>query len=141
MSRSPESDGIATTTSSSLPGKAHSDTVRLFGQEAQSAKPSISAVLLEGSPPDNQQFTRHADLWFRDGSVILCANTVLFRVHMTQLARHSELFRDLFSLPQPCAPTLTQVDFLEQVKDVPFVRLYDDPDDVVSLLRALYDGP
>ncbi|TFK75062.1 hypothetical protein BDN72DRAFT_832773 [Pluteus cervinus] len=47
---------------------------------------------------------RHPDLWFNDGSVICRAGDTLFRVHMSQLARHSECFRDMFSMPQPRAP-------------------------------------
>ncbi|GJJ10916.1 hypothetical protein Clacol_005144 [Clathrus columnatus] len=46
---------------------------------------------------------RHHDLWFDDGSIVLRANnpTTLFRVHRAMLARHSEVFRNMFAIPQP----------------------------------------
>ena len=46
-------------------------------------------------------YTHHPSLWFVDGSVVIQAETTHFRVHMSQLSRHSVFFRDLFSLPQP----------------------------------------
>ena len=51
---------------------------------------------------------RHTELWFADGSVICKAEQTLFKVHISLLCRHSEFFRDLFSLPQPEDPHLTQ---------------------------------
>ena len=73
-----------------------------------------------------------SDIWFEDGNVILVAGGVAFKVHRGQLERHSEIFRDLFSLPQPVdQPTL---------QGFPIVHLYDSPSDITFLLRALYDG-
>jgi hypothetical protein len=73
-----------------------------------------------------------SDLWFEDGNVILVAGDVAFKVHKGQLERHSEIFRDLFSLPQPVdQPTF---------QGCPIVQLYDSPSDITFLLRALYDG-
>ena len=73
-----------------------------------------------------------SDIWFEDGNVILVAGDIAFRVHRGQLERHSEIFRDLFSLPQPVdQPTF---------QGFPTVRLYDSPSDITFLLRALYDG-
>lgn len=84
------------------------------------------------------QVVRHADLWFHDGSVICQAENTLFRVHMSQLSRHSLCFRDMFSLPQPkdiCEEKDTQDD------RVPVVVLHDSAEDVSNLFTALYDGP
>lgn len=36
-----------------------------------------------------------------DGSVVLSVENTLFRVHQTILVNHSQVFADLFSLPQP----------------------------------------
>ena len=44
---------------------------------------------------------RHPDLWYGDGTVILIAESTGFRVYQGLLAKHSEVFRDMFSLPQP----------------------------------------
>jgi hypothetical protein len=78
----------------------------------------------------------------------------LFRVHKSQLARHSPFFRDLFSLPQPSADNTTssptvvangnaplQIDTTNEIEGCPVLRLYDTAEDVENLLMALYDGP
>ncbi|KAG1899490.1 uncharacterized protein F5891DRAFT_1233197 [Suillus fuscotomentosus] len=102
--------------------------------------------------------SKHTDLWFCDGSIILRAEDTLFRVHKSQLARHSAFFRDLFSLPQPSAesadsttsssPTVVvnnnpalQIDTTNEVEGCPVLRLHDTSEDVENLLTALYDGP
>jgi hypothetical protein len=94
---------------------------------------------------------RHPDLWFSDGSVVLKAQNTLFRVHISQLSRHSAFFRDLFSLPQPprggrarslSASSVTSVTDGGQLEGCPVVYLHDDTaEDVGNLLSALYDGP
>ncbi|TFK40000.1 hypothetical protein BDQ12DRAFT_591806, partial [Crucibulum laeve] len=93
---------------------------------------------------------RHADLWFEDGSVICRADRTLFRVHISQLARHSVFFRDMFSMPQPDSES-SQIDTLESsafeggvqydTRRIPVVYLHDTAEDVGNLLTALYDGP
>lgn len=72
----------------------------------------------------------------------------MFRVHKSQLARHSAFFRDLFSLPQPSAdsatsasPTALQIDTTNEIEGCPVLRLFDTAEDVENLLMALYDGP
>lgn len=91
--------------------------------------------------------TRHPDLWFSDGSVVLRAENTLFRVHISQLSRHSAFFRDLFSLPQPMLKrqrsTSSTVDVDEgmQMEGCPVIVLHDAAQDVGNLLTALYDGP
>jgi hypothetical protein len=98
--------------------------------------------------------SKHPDLWFCDGSIILRAEDTLFRVHKSQLARHSPFFRDLFSLPQPSADNTTssptvvangnaplQIDTTNEIEGCPVLRLYDTAEDVENLLMALYDGP
>ncbi|TFY66555.1 hypothetical protein EVG20_g4525 [Dentipellis fragilis] len=49
--------------------------------------------------------TMHKDLWMPDGSVVLQAECTLFCVHMSQLLRHSFIFRDMFALPHPHPPS------------------------------------
>lgn len=81
-------------------------------------------------------FIRHKELWFTDGSVVLRAENVLFRVHMSQLSRRSLLFRDMFALPQgPCG------DADKSIEGCPVIELHDSPEDLSNLLIALYDGP
>ncbi|KIY47469.1 hypothetical protein FISHEDRAFT_45129 [Fistulina hepatica ATCC 64428] len=43
----------------------------------------------------------HNEFWFEDGSIVLLVEDVLFRVHRTTLARHSQVFATTFCLPQP----------------------------------------
>lgn len=95
---------------------------------------------------------RHKSLWFVDGSVILQAEQTLFRVHMSQLSRHSSFFRDLFSLPQPphiAQETGSQHQGASQfpttdqryLDGCPLLELQDSAEDFTHLLTALYDGP
>lgn len=90
---------------------------------------------------------RHGDLWFDDGSVICRAQNTLFRVHMTQLARRSVYFRDMFAVPhsQSGDAVKQKYDGLRElgvdVDTTPVVQLHDSAEDVGNLLTALYDGP
>ncbi|KAJ7281604.1 hypothetical protein C8J57DRAFT_78974 [Mycena rebaudengoi] len=107
------------------------------------------ADVLAIDPETGHELQRHADLWFADGSVLCQAENTLFRVHVSQLSRHSALFRDIFTLPQPSRPeALPSFDTLEDSRVVledcencPVVFLHDKAEDVASLLAALYDGP
>ena len=102
------------------------------------------------SPPlvdaeTRQQLQRHPDLWFDDGSVICRAQDTLFRVHMSQLARHSVCFRDMFSVGSFSDPTISssivQDDGSAAFENCPVIVLHDSAEDVGNLLTALYDGP
>ncbi|KAF7358926.1 BTB domain-containing protein [Mycena sanguinolenta] len=73
-----------------------------------------------------------SELWFSDGNVVIVASSVAFKVHRGQLRRHSEVFDDLFSLPQPKDQDLYD--------GCPWVEVYDCPSDVLYFLKALYDG-
>ncbi|KAJ7180612.1 hypothetical protein C8R46DRAFT_1069982 [Mycena filopes] len=111
---------------------------------------SGTTVILD--PETGHELERHTDLWFKDGSVLCQAEHTLFRVHISQLSRHSALFRDIFTLPQPARPrsrSLSSVDTLEETRVVleecencPVVFLaHDTAEDVANFLAALYDGP
>ncbi|OBZ65239.1 hypothetical protein A0H81_14734 [Grifola frondosa] len=105
-----------------------------------------SPGMIQGQRPDGtldldasmETLQRYNDLWFTDGSIILRAENTLFRVHMSQLSRRSGFFRDMFSLPQPCADLASDTDFLE---GCPVLRLHDAAEDLINLLKAIYDGP
>ncbi|KAJ7711892.1 hypothetical protein B0H16DRAFT_1343346 [Mycena metata] len=73
-----------------------------------------------------------SELWFLDGNVVIIASSVAFKVHRGQLRRHSEVFDDLFSIPQPQDQDLYD--------GCPWVEVYDCPSDVLYFLKALYDG-
>ena len=73
-----------------------------------------------------------SDFWFEDGSVVLIAGNIKFKVHRGILARHSLIFQDLLSLPPPSNE--------QTIDGCPIVELHDSSDDVWYLLRAVYDG-
>jgi len=83
---------------------------------------------------------RHPDLWFDDGSVICQAEDTLFKVHISQLSRHSVFFRDMFSLPQPQTGSANFAVHLDD-QEIAVIYLHDKAEDVGNLLTALYDGP
>jgi hypothetical protein len=76
---------------------------------------------------------KHSNPWFDDGNVILQAELAQFKVYSGILSSKSEVFRDMFSLPQPVG-----VD--EVVEECPVVCLSDTAEDVRYVLEALYNG-
>lgn len=86
---------------------------------------------------EDESVSRHPDLWFSDGSVVLRAETTLFRVHISQLVRRSLFFRDLFALPQPAKD---EVGLDGTFDGCPLLILHDSAEDLSNLLNALYDG-
>jgi hypothetical protein len=73
-----------------------------------------------------------SELWFADGNIVLLSGITGFKVHRGQLERHSQVFSDLFALPQPSDQELFE--------DCILVELHDCPSDLLYFLRALYDG-
>ncbi|KAJ7890590.1 hypothetical protein B0H14DRAFT_2689966 [Mycena olivaceomarginata] len=107
-----------------------------------------TTVILD--PETGHELHRHADLWFKDGSVVCQAERTLFRVHVSQLSRHSALFRDIFTLPQSSRSRSRSLSssleddtrvMLEECENCPLVVLQDQAEDVANFLAALYDGP
>ncbi|GBE89324.1 hypothetical protein SCP_1503320 [Sparassis crispa] len=82
------------------------------------------------SASDTSDPQQDAEFWFEDGSIVLIAQDIAFRVHRGVLSRHSEVFRDLLKVPGK----------QEEKFGCPFVHLSDSPADLRSLLRVLYDG-
>lgn len=83
-----------------------------------------------------QDRTRDPALWFEDGSVILASGTKLFRVHKSFLAKTSEVFADLFSVPQPAQ----LVEGTDMYQGLPLVYLAgDDEEDVLHFLKCIYE--
>ncbi|KLO17471.1 hypothetical protein SCHPADRAFT_925803 [Schizopora paradoxa] len=74
----------------------------------------------------------HSDPWFSDGNIVLRTQGLAFKVHRGQLERHSDVFRGIFSIPQPADIPLSE--------GIPILDLHDSADDLRCFLRALYDG-
>ena len=97
----------------------------------------VPTSVAEAEASEDESVLRHPDLWFSDGSVVLKAESTIFKVHISQLARRSLFFRDLFSLPQPVNDAIG----LDGTFDgCPLLVLYDSAEDLSNLLKALYDG-
>jgi hypothetical protein len=77
----------------------------------------------------------HPNLWFDDGSLVIQASTVRYRVHRTILCRHSAIFRDMVAMPQQDGPSNSEHTF----DGCPLVRMMDSPDDLTMLLEAIYN--
>lgn len=77
---------------------------------------------------------RYSTLWLDDGNIILVAGNTGFKVHWGILARHSETFRDMFSLPQP--QPLDEV-----VEGCPVIRIAgEDSEKFAIVTEILYGG-
>ncbi|TCD68730.1 hypothetical protein EIP91_010014, partial [Steccherinum ochraceum] len=72
------------------------------------------------------------DLWLDDGNIVLVAEGTAFRVHQSILSRNSEVFRDMFTLPQP--------EGTETCHGCPVVHLQDSKKELLHVLLALFDG-
>ena len=73
--------------------------------------------------------TRDKDFWLVDGTIVLIARKVAFKVYMGLLAEQSLVFSDVFSSASP-----TSSELLDRV---PVVHLSDSPEDLRHLLRVL----
>lgn len=82
------------------------------------------------SPPEPLE--RNLNFWFEDGSIILIVENTAFRIHQSILSRHSDVFADLFTVPQPRHDT-------ESIDNCPVVRLDDSLADFIDVMKALYE--
>ncbi|TCD67813.1 hypothetical protein EIP91_011941 [Steccherinum ochraceum] len=80
--------------------------------------------------PSGTTYTR-GDLWYKDGNIILIAEDgVGFRVYRGILSQWSEIFRDMFTVPQP-------VD-VEKWEGCAVVHLSDSSRSLARVLRILF---
>ena len=77
--------------------------------------------------------TRCEDVWFDDGTVVLQAETTLFRVYRGVLKAQSPFFDDLFALPQQDSEQF------EKYEDCPLVTMHDLATDARVFLKAMFD--
>ncbi|KAF8178666.1 hypothetical protein K438DRAFT_1604819 [Mycena galopus ATCC 62051] len=80
---------------------------------------------------ENASITR-SKIWHKDGSVVLQAQNIQFRVHWGVLSLHSSFFRDMQDLPQPPQES-------DNVDGCPVIEVSDSAVDVEYLLNALYN--
>ncbi|KAI0713844.1 hypothetical protein C8Q76DRAFT_651029 [Earliella scabrosa] len=97
------------------------------------AAPSQRPAKRARTTSDAPAVERHPEVWLSDGNIIVVSRQVAFRVHKSILSHHSEIFRDLFSLPDQGAD--------EMMEGCPVVRLdADDPIDLQRLFLVLCCG-
>ncbi|KZT66660.1 hypothetical protein DAEQUDRAFT_767874 [Daedalea quercina L-15889] len=73
-----------------------------------------------------------AEVWFEDGNVVIVAGDVAFKVHRGVLSLHSEVFRDMFTIPPPPDD--------ETLDGCHVVRVSDLASHIRRLLLVLYKG-
>ena len=101
---------------------------------------------------------KHPTLWFEDGSIIIAANskkhtlftvTVLFKVHKSILAKHSQIFCDMFKISDDSENQLasTNKESTTKVPDasiqqmfegLPVVEVHDAAEEWCDVIRAIY---
>ena len=72
----------------------------------------------------------HSVPWFDDGTVVLQAELKQFRVYRGILSAYSNVFKEMFSLPQPAGRG--------EVEGCPIVHLDDSADDLGIVLEFLH---
>ncbi len=75
------------------------------------------------------------ELWYEDGTIVVVAGNIEFRVYKGVLAAHSPVFADMFSLPQPQPTSVSQS--LEEPQCCPVVSVNDSPEDLRLVLKAI----
>ncbi|KAJ7017171.1 hypothetical protein C8F04DRAFT_1244330 [Mycena alexandri] len=92
--------------------------------EQQNRASSLNATLEGG-------VSIRSKIWMPYGDLILQVESTQFRVNRDVLAKHSSVFRDLFSVPQPANEPTTD--------GCHTVELFDRADDWAELLAVLYE--
>ncbi|KAJ7626167.1 hypothetical protein FB45DRAFT_1030469 [Roridomyces roridus] len=108
------------------------DTVvknRGFPPSSSSTAPPSDTAMDEQETSTNT-FTRVADLWFSDGSLIIRAEDREFYVSGAVLAARSSVFSDMLSIPQAASNS----------NSMSIVVLPDKSGEVESFLRAVFDS-
>jgi hypothetical protein len=77
------------------------------------------------------EFRHSPDVWFQDGTLVVCAGGTLFRVYSGILASQSEIFKDMLAVPQPEQP--------EVYDSCPVVRVQDSAEAMCCFLKVLHD--
>jgi hypothetical protein len=79
-------------------------------------------------PRDLSELQRVEDLWFEDGTLILQAESSLFRIYKSILSIKSSILRGILAKPSK-----------NSIDDCPVVCLDDPAEDLTYFLKAVYD--
>ncbi|KII87445.1 hypothetical protein PLICRDRAFT_142726, partial [Plicaturopsis crispa FD-325 SS-3] len=75
---------------------------------------------------------QRSNIWYQDGSIVLEAERLQFRVHISVLAAHSLIFKDMLEIGQSSVGEYA-------VEGCPLVHLSDSAQDLTYVLTAFYD--
>ena len=98
-------------------------------------EPSVSKTTAQPSSIAPPWRERDEEFWFEDGTVILVAGGIEFRIYSGLLAAHSPVFRDLLAKPNPTRSDPSDGTYGARC---PIVHLSDSPEDLRHLLRACF---
>jgi hypothetical protein len=112
---------------------AGADTLGQLSQNHTASASACPPPTIESSPHPASSSTLQKDshVYFHDGNIVFVAGVTCFRVHQSLVAKHSSIFRDMLSIPQPQAQDIYD--------GVATVDLQDDPDILRALLRVIYE--
>ncbi|PIL26575.1 hypothetical protein GSI_12333 [Ganoderma sinense ZZ0214-1] len=94
-----------------------------------------------GNGPDSTQtasLQRDKTFWYDDGTIVVVAGNIEFRIYRGLLARYSPVFFDMLSFPQPPAAALSTNQSSDP--DCPVVQLTDSPEDLRHVLCVFMAG-
>jgi hypothetical protein len=94
---------------------------------------SLGERLVSMASDPAEEHLRSPDVWFEDGTLVVRAETTVFRVYRGILASQSEVFKDMLAFPQPDDPEAEAFD------GCPVVRVQDSAEDMSCFLRVLHD--
>ncbi|EJF60263.1 hypothetical protein DICSQDRAFT_171233 [Dichomitus squalens LYAD-421 SS1] len=103
-------------------------------QTADSAPPSKRPRNTAREEPP-ASLTKDGEFWYEDGTIVLIAKNVEFRVYRGPLAKHSPVFHDMLSMPQP-----PQLPTSPLNPSLPVIHLTDSPEDLRHVLRVFTVG-
>jgi hypothetical protein len=103
---------------------------------ASASEPSRKRARTEASPAVAPQSSTENEIrrgipWLEDGNIVLQAENTQFRVHKSILTAHSDVFRDMFMMPQP---PITSGDMVDGCS---IVVMPDSAGDIGALLNAM----
>ena len=85
---------------------------------------------VESNVHESKGWKRHPELYMADGTIVLLANSTVFRVYLGLLSKHSEVFGGMISLSTVQPPNAETYD------GCPLVRLTDDAEDLACFLET-----
>lgn len=101
-------------------------------QEPDSQEEGLGESTFEMIDSSARPWVRDDELYFEDGNIVVAAESTIFRLHRGILSFQSDIFRDLFAIPQPA-----QVD---TVDGCPLVCLQESAYEMKWLFLAIYKG-